>query len=229
MPFKVSYICIFKMTSTNPIKLSILVPTVPSRVDNYFPRIINQLNNQVGERKDIEIIGLFDNKRKTTGSKRQDLLNIARGEYIVFVDDDDRVSDDYVSSIMEAIEINPGVDCIVYHASIRINGGAPRLCKFSIQYEYQNLPNGIMLRKPSHVMVWRSEIAKRHSFADMVHGEDVNWVNRAIKDVKTEYSIDRVLYHYDANYSTTSETVGLSSQTIANSIAQLKSANAFNN
>lgn len=212
---------------SSPIKLSILVPTVPSRIDNYFPRIINQLNKQVGDRKDIEIIGLFDNKRKTTGSKRQDLLNIARGEYVVFVDDDDRVSDNYISSIMEAIQINPGVDCIVFHASIRINGGASRICKFSIAYDYQNLPNGEMLRKPSHIMVWRAAIAKKHAFADMVHGEDVNWVNRAIRDINTQHCIDRVLYHYDANYSTTSETVGLSAETIASNIARLKSENTF--
>ncbi len=212
---------------STPIKLSILVPTVPSRIDNFFPRIITHLNNQVGERKDVEILGLFDNKRKTTGSKRQDLLNISRGEYVVFVDDDDRISDDYVSKIMEAIETNPGVDVINFQAKISINGGVARRCKFSTKYTYTHLPNGEMLGKTSHIMVWRAAIAKKHAFADMVHGEDVNWVDRAINDVTTEYCIDSVLYYYDANYSTTSETVGLSPEVIATNIARLKRENAF--
>ncbi len=216
------------MTTLYPIKLSILVPTVPSRIDSFFPRIIKELHKQVGNRKEIEIIGLFDNKRKSTGSKRQDLLNLAQGEYLTFVDDDDRVTEDYVSSIMEAIEANPGIDCIVYNTICRVNGGPPKLCKYGIEFEYGDILDGKEWRgKPAHTMVWRSAIAKAHKFFDIMHGEDINWVKRAYKDIVTQHRIDRVLYHYDAEYLRTSETTGLSDETIARNIELNAITNAF--
>ena len=54
----------------------------------------------------MEIIGLFDNKKRSVGEKRQDLLNLAKGQYLVFIDDDDRISDDYISSIIQAMNEN---------------------------------------------------------------------------------------------------------------------------
>lgn len=217
------------MTTSNPIKLSILVPTVPSRIDTFFPRIIKELNKQVGERKDIEILGLFDNKRKSTGAKRQDLLNLARGEYLTFVDDDDRVTDDYVSSIMQKLEDHPGVDCVVYNTICRVNAGPPKLCKYGVEFEYGDILGGTEWRgKPAHTMVWCSEIAKKHNFFDMVHGEDISWVKRACKDIVTQERIDRVLYHYDAEYTRTSETCGLSDDVIARNISLMGIMDAFN-
>lgn len=201
------------------IKLSILVPTVPSRIDYFFPRIMKELVKQVGNRKDIEIIGLFDNKMKSIGAKRQDLLSLARGEYLTFVDDDDRITDDYIASIINAIETNPDIDCIVYNSITCINGGPPILCKYGIEFEYGYILDGKEWRgKPAHTMVWKSSIAKKHQFNDMGNGEDVNWVKRAYLDIKTQHRIDKVLYYYDAEYATTSETANLSDEHIARHI-----------
>jgi hypothetical protein len=201
------------------IKLSILVPTVPSRIDYFFPRIMKELVKQVGNRKDIEIIGLFDNKMKTIGAKRQDMLNLARGEYLTFIDDDDRITEDYIASIMDAIETNTDIDCIVYNVICCVNGGPPKLCKYGIEFEYGDILGGTEWRgKPAHTMVWKSSIAKAHQFNDMGNGEDYNWVKRAYLDIKTQHRIDRVLYHYDAEYATTSETGNLSDEHIARHI-----------
>ena len=49
---------------------------------------------------------MFDNKKRSVGEKRQDLLNLAKGQYLVFIDDDDRISDDYISSIIQAMNEN---------------------------------------------------------------------------------------------------------------------------
>jgi hypothetical protein len=210
------------MTTVCPIKLSILVPTVPSRIDTFFPRIIKELHKQVGSRADIEIIGLFDNKRKTTGAKRQDLLSLARGEYLTFIDDDDRISEDYICSIIHAIETNPNIDCILYNVICRVNGGRPKLCKYGIEFEYGDILDGAEWRgKPAHVMVWKSAIAKQHAYHDMINGEDIDWAKRASQDIVTQYRIDRVLYYYDAEYMRTSETAGLSDKTITQNISTI--------
>ena len=42
----------------------------------------------------------FDNKKRTIGKKRDEMLKLAQGKYVTFVDDDDRISDDYVDEIM---------------------------------------------------------------------------------------------------------------------------------
>jgi hypothetical protein len=52
------------------VKLSILIPTVPSRVNNKFINLIENLQMQIGDKKNVEIIGLFDNKKLTVGEKK---------------------------------------------------------------------------------------------------------------------------------------------------------------
>lgn len=61
------------------IKLSILVPTVPNRIDNYYLRIMTDLIQQVAPYPDIELIAFFDNKKRTIGKKRDDMLGLAKG------------------------------------------------------------------------------------------------------------------------------------------------------
>ena len=96
------------------IKLSILVPTVPNRIDTFYLTLIKELLKQCNNRDDIEILGLFDNKKRSIGSKRQDLLNMANGEYLVFIDDDDDISPDYINDIMTSLYNNLDADCVVF-------------------------------------------------------------------------------------------------------------------
>jgi len=187
-------------------KLSILVATVPSRLETFFPRLIKQLQDQVNNRPDVEIIGLYDNKRRTVGQKRNALLNLATGEYLTFIDDDDRVADDYVKSITDTLYANPTADVVVFDCITTINGGQKTYSQYSIRYEYGQIGDQ-WKGKPAHTMVWKSSIAKRHMYPNLNYGEDVNWVVRACKDVRNEVRIDKVLYFYDFNSAVT-ETRG---------------------
>ena len=189
------------------IKLSILVPTVPNRIDNYYLRIMTDLIQQVAPYPDIELISFFDNKKRTIGKKRDDMLNLAKGEYLVFIDDDDRLSPDYVKDIMGTLSANPDTDCVVFDSITKVNSGPDILCKYGIEFEYGYILDGKEWRgKPAHTMVYKSSIAKRHPFTDMGNGEDVDWVKRACLDIRNQTRINKVLYYYDAEYSTTSET-----------------------
>jgi glycosyltransferase involved in cell wall biosynthesis len=201
------------------IQLSILVPTVPSRLTTFYPRIITELLRQTENYPEVEIIGLFDNKKRTIGQKRQDMLNLARGKYLVFIDDDDRISEDYVKTIIEALNKYPETDCVVFDCICKVNGGYDKLCKYGVEFEYGDILGGTEWRgKPAHTMVYKSSIAKIHSYADMNYKEDVHWVVRACVDIKHQTRIDKVLYFYDAEYTTTSETAGLSDETINKNI-----------
>ena len=82
--------------------LSILTPAVPSRFGQ-IEKLMLELHRQIRDLP-VEHLVLLDNKRRTVGEKRDALLRAARGEYISYVDDDDYVSNDYVFSLLAAIE-----------------------------------------------------------------------------------------------------------------------------
>jgi glycosyltransferase involved in cell wall biosynthesis len=69
----------------------------------------------------VEIINNSSTKY-TIGEKRNRLLEEAKGDFIVFIDDDDEVSDDYVESIIEAINSNQEIDCIGMRGKITFDG-----------------------------------------------------------------------------------------------------------
>jgi glycosyltransferase involved in cell wall biosynthesis len=188
-------------------KLSILIPSVPSRRKFYLDRLLDELDKQIENRNDIEVLVFYENKKRSLGEKRTDLLNLAKGEFTVFIDDDDRITEDYLSSIMEVIENNPNVDCIVYDKICTINGGVPIHCKYGIELDYNHnaTGNGYWTGKPAHTMVYSSRISKKHNFINSNYGEDVDWVLRACKEIETQHRIDKVLYYYDFN-NTISET-----------------------
>ena len=192
--------------------LTILVPTVPNRISYFYPRIMKQLLDQTKNNDNVEIIAFFDNKKRTIGKKRDEMLKLAQGKYLTFVDDDDRLSDNYVNEIMNAIK-NNDVDCIVYNTETFIETtNKTVLCKYGVEFTktgYINDENTEWRGKPAHTMVWKTSIAKKHPFLNMSNGEDYNWVNRAYLDIKTQYRIDKILYYYDACYTTTSETANL--------------------
>lgn len=201
------------------IKLSILVLTVPSRLRAFFPKLMMELQNQTQKYNDIEIIALYDNKKRSVGKKRDDILKLAQGEYLVFIDDDDRIADDYIDQIMTALYENPSTDCVVFDCICRVNKGDGKLCKYGIEFEYGDILDGKEWRgKPAHTMVYKSTIAQKHHFSDMIYSEDYDWVGRAYHDIKEQTRIDKVLYHYDADYETTSETTGLADDVIQQNI-----------
>lgn len=190
------------------LKLSILVMTVPSRIRTFMPNLLEKLDQQVEAHSspaDIEILCLYDNKRRSVGTKRNGILHLAAGEYIAYIDDDDDISSDYISSIMEVLDSNKP-DCIVFDCLCTVDDKIKRNCKYSIAYPQNYLKSETEWRgKPAHTMVWKREIAGRHAFPDLKTGEDFGWVEKAWPDIKDEIRIPKVLYYYNFN-SATSET-----------------------
>ena len=98
------------------IKLSILVPAIPSRWDK-FQKIFDKLNSQATD--EVEVLGFIDNKRRSIGRKRGGLKDLVRGEYMLYVDDDDDVTDDFVSEILKGMKDSP--DVIAFKQKALIN------------------------------------------------------------------------------------------------------------
>lgn len=182
--------------------LSILIPSMPSRLGIHLPRILAQLEAQIGARPDIELLVLMDNKKRSTGAKRNELMRLAQGTYFAFVDDDDRIADDYLSSILEHVsppdDSEGPADVVVFrvHVSGYESWGLPdKETDFDISHPHDN--NGpLYLRKPNHIMVWRTALVRDVPFEDVCSAEDTMWAFRASPLVKRQVKINRVLYYY---------------------------------
>ena len=193
-----------KIKSNLDIKLTVCVMTVPRRIDNVFIKLIKELERQVGDRTDVEILGLYDNKLQPTGSKRNRLINIARGKFIVFIDDDDSIAEDYISSITESIVQYPDVDCILFDfLTTNKVSGEKILGSCSIKYNYYKQEGTFWFGKPFHIMAWRTELARKHAYKDITINGDINWSSRAYYDIKKEARINKTLYYvnFDENSS----------------------------
>jgi glycosyltransferase involved in cell wall biosynthesis len=178
----------------NP-QLSILICTILDRFES-SAEIMGSLRAQ-SEGKPVEIISILDNRLMKVGKKRNELLSMASGAYVCFVDDDDTISPDYVDSILSAIET--GEDVIVFPLLRRHNGIEDRICYYSKDYEKDRDTPDAYYRIPNHLMVFRSEIAKAVKYAERFYGEDSEWAREIHSIVKTERKIDKILYTYESS------------------------------
>jgi len=182
--------------------LSILIPTMESRLPLYT-RLREELARQSsapGAGPAVEILALSDNGTEALGAKRNQLMDMARGRFMVFVDDDDGVSPDYIRLILGAIRENPVADCISFPGEITFCGRHPRKLVHSIKYTDWYECRGEYVRPPCHITPIRSDIARRYRFADVDYAEDMDWALRISRDraLRREVPVDIILYHYDS-------------------------------
>jgi glycosyltransferase involved in cell wall biosynthesis len=91
--------------------LSILICTIDGR-ESFLQSLLQNIENQIkGYEKEIEVVVCKDNKERTIGSKRNELLQGCIGEWACFIDDDDQIAEDYIPKAIKILkEENP--DCI---------------------------------------------------------------------------------------------------------------------
>lgn len=197
------------------IKLSILIPTLASRAA-MLGKLLRTLQRQIkslGQSPEVEVLIFEDNREHTVGAKRNRLLSEATGDFVVFIDDDDEISDDYVFRMYTAILDHPAIDCIGMMGVITINGQNPRQVNYSLRNESLFESGGVYYRPPGHLTPIRRAVAQRYLYPEKNFGEDSDWAVAILNDhaLKSEFFIDKVLYHYKFNSSTT-ETQGLASR-----------------
>ncbi len=180
--------------------LSILIPTLESR-QNLFKRLIRKLKKQIAENgleSVVEILDFSDNGECTVGHKRNNLIEKARGEFVVFIDDDDDINEHYVKLTYDTLKKHPNIDCIGLKGQVTFSGKRPRLFIHSLQYKEYFSCNGVYYRPPYHLNPMRHCIAKKYKFEEIDYSEDIDWAMRICKDeaLQKEFMIDEVLYYY---------------------------------
>jgi len=186
--------------------LSILICSIEERTTSRAPLLHTLLhgigrhhsatsgNIQRHEGAQAEIIICTDNKVLSVGAKRNLLISKAKGKYICFVDDDDIVSNAYVSKILEAAKENP--DVIVFDVA-RYEGGKPdRMARYGAEYKRDSNTANCYYRLPNHLMPVLRSIALKEPFKEISFGEDSDYSQRILPHLKTQTRITETLYEY---------------------------------
>lgn len=185
-------------------KLSILVCSVMNRRKTFLPEILEQINKQTEGVNDVEVLVLIDNKTRMLGTKRNDLVRMAQGEYVVFIDDDDKISENYVSHLLKAIDqCNGSFDAINFIVNVSINGDPFKPCFYSVEHKKDFNRDNSYHRLPNHIMCLKRSLCLDTPYQPICYGEDSQFSKDIAPKIKSEFDIQLVLYEYHYNVKTT--------------------------
>lgn len=178
---------------------SILTTGIPSRMD-MLKKLCNKIQEQISKNNlvgKVEHIILIDNKIQTIGRKRNNLLQNSLGHFVAFLDDDDDISDDYLSSIIDAITQYPDVDVITFKQKCFINNNPASTVIFGLQNNNEPyVPGQTFLRKPFHMCAWNRDIALSCNVPYHSYIEDSAWLSQLWKKASKDFFIDKILHTY---------------------------------
>jgi glycosyltransferase involved in cell wall biosynthesis len=128
------------------------------------------------------------------GTKRNKLLSLASGKYVVFIDDDDLISSDYIEKILEACKSD--CDCIGISGVITTNGRNEMQWHISKDYMGWFERKNVYYRTPNHISPVKRELALLAGFPEISFAEDHEYSMRLLPMLKTEFKIPGILYYY---------------------------------
>lgn len=198
-------------------KLSILICHLTERAKQ-LEKLLGVLQPQITNPEEVEIIIREDDGNETVGLKRNELLSLAIGDYVCFVDDDDMVPDYYVSMILTAIDTQwlsypvlnyvdvteentvvthyKSPDVVGFKGHYTVGDGPPQTFIHSLRYKEWKTVDGIHQRCPNHLNPVRRELALKAGFTEKDHGEDMDFSMALLPLLKTEVFVDKVMYFY---------------------------------
>ena len=184
-------------------KLSILIRSLYKR-EAMLNSLLANLYTQIIKGShyfNVEVLVNRDNKEITSGEKANELLRTASGQYIVFIDDDDEVADNYIQLILDAAKTDS--DCIGTNGTYSVDGGSS--IRWFLSKDYEDVDHNIgsefvFRRRTNHISPVKRELALLAMFPNISNGEDKEYSRRLNPFLKTEEKIMQPVYHY--KYST---------------------------
>ncbi len=117
------------------------------------------------------------------GTKRNNLLSLATGKYVVFIDDDDIISNDYIEKILKACKKN--TDCIGISGVMVVDGLKKINWHISKEYKTWHDEGGVYYRTTNHISPVKRELALMVGFPETTFGEDFDFSMRLLPLLKT--------------------------------------------
>ena len=144
----------------------------------------------------VDVIYDIDNKEKSIGKKRQDLLEKSTAKYINYFDDDDWPYQNYVEDIYNALQYEP--DAVGVLINMTTNGSNPQVCCHSLRYFiWQDKKDGYdYVRNITHFNPILRELAIQVGFEDCRFGEDKIYSDQVTKLCNTEVFLENPVFHY---------------------------------
>lgn len=182
------------------ILLSILIPTLPDRIE-FFRELRDFIITTTPAEylENIEIVSDNRGRHITTGEKRNDLLNKAKGKYIWPLDDDDALYPYSIAKVYEACLKDP--DVVGINGIMTTDGKNEQGWEIRLGHPYKaEIRNGkeYYLRFPNHITPMKTELAKKIKFPHLTVFEDFKWAEQLNNSgiLKTQVIIEDPVYHY---------------------------------
>jgi hypothetical protein len=175
-------------------QLSILIPSIPSRFER-AKSLYQKIASLVGER-DIEILMLTDNKKRTIGEKREALKNASNGKYFMFVDDDDDLLD--IEDLYNATFQD--VDVITFKQLCLNSDKTTFTVTFGLGNEIEHNEfrgrYSDCKRPPFHICAWNQRF-RDYAYPPVNYSEDWGWLQQVLPLAKTEKHIPKIVHSYN--------------------------------
>lgn len=185
-------------TSKTDTLWTIGILTLPKR-ESMLHRLLDRLNatSLLSFNHRIEVIVNSDNKQKTVGQKRNEVLDAAKGKYVCFIDDDDLISFDYVPKIIYALNTEM-YDAISFSGTYFHSGTAVMNFNHANANGGHFKKDGVQYRPLNHLNPVLTEYARQIKFPEKNYAEDSDYCDKLYESklIKKEYSIPSVIYFY---------------------------------
>ncbi len=185
--------------------LSILMPAVFDRDSRVLCESITMQVQQ--ENLPVELLVLFDNRKRSTGLKRNVLLGAARGQYVMHLDDDDDLAPDALPKIIAAIEHADNPDVISFDSKVTIDDGNPFRVRTGMSHPNEQCATvdgkwQDIRRKPWHWCAWKHTFVADTPFPDGYIDDDAYWLEKLWVRNPSEFHVNAMLHHYRYNSKT---------------------------
>ena len=171
------------------IKLSILIRTIPQRAA-LLQEILAVLEPQLTNEVELLTDPTFP---QIMGTKCNNMLRQANGEYVAFVDDDDLVPDYYVAKFLEAIDRHHP-DIVSIEGQCYQEEGTYRYIQTLHSPVWAFGKDGMLHQPCTGICAVKRDLAIKAGYEDVMYYEDRGFSERIKQHAKTEHHLPWIMY-----------------------------------
>lgn len=172
--------------------LSVLVCTIGNR-KHQFKNLDKKIRSQLTT--EVEYLVNFDYGKYSIGYKREELKLQSTGRYIVYIDDDDHISRNYIKNILHIIKTNKP-DAVSIKCLYTVNFSNKSYFIATNKIPLKDSKN-TSYRPIGHLNPVKREISIKAPFPDLYYGEDRGYTEGIKPFIKKEILAPGTLYWYD--------------------------------
>ena len=154
--------------------------------------------------KDLQIVCLRHEQNRGLSVCRNDGIDAATGEYIMFMDSDDYITDDCVETLVKPLE-NFSYDMVIGNYELHQNGFDVRTVPLAIQGAITGVHRiaASYLKDNIYSMAWnklcKTSYIKDNKlyFQERLPSEDELWTALTVCTAKSLFAVQKITYHYE--------------------------------